>query len=128
MANQQKRPNFSEGDLCHFELPVKNKERAKAFYSKVFGWKFQDSAGNYTMITTPGQGIGGGLLSPSDDMPFKVTNYLFVNSIDAAAAKVKELGGKLLHQKTEVEGMGWMQHFEDPEGNLIALWQAKMKS
>jgi predicted enzyme related to lactoylglutathione lyase len=66
-------------------------------------------------------------LSPSDEMPFKVTNYLFVTSIDAAAAKVKEFGGKLLNEKAEVGDMGWMQHFEDPEGNLVALWQAKTK-
>jgi len=41
---------------------------------------------------------------------------------------VKALGGKLLNEKQEVQGMGWMQHFEDPEGNLVALWKPAPRS
>lgn len=125
MAEQHaKVPSFKPGDLCHFELPVKNLERAKRFYGEIFAWKFQDQPEiQYTTITTPGGQIGGGLLTPTPRMPFEVTNYLCVDSIEDAAAKIKELGGKLLNEKSEVAGFGWMQHFEDPEGNLLALWK-----
>jgi len=129
MANQQNhRHEFKPGDLCHFELPVKDMERAKGFYGEVFGWKFEGQPRpDYTLFTTPGgEAVGGGLLKPTPDMPYKVTNYLFVSSVDEAARRVKRAGGKLLNDKTEVPGFGWMQHFEDPEGNLVALWQAKM--
>ena len=119
-------PNFAQGDLCHFELPVKDSKRAKDFYGKVFGWKFEDHPEiDYTLFTTPGGKVGGGLLRPAPEMPYKVTNYLMVDSVDEAAQRVKKAGGKLLNEKTEVPGYGWMQHFEDPEGNLLALWQAR---
>jgi uncharacterized protein len=129
MADNPKQPSFVQGDLCHFELPIKNLERAKGFYGKIFGWQFHDHPEiQYTTFTTPGNqkggsAVGGGLLQPTPDMPFRVTNYLCVDSIEEAAAKVKQLGGKLLNEKTEVQGFGWMQHFEDPEGNLLALWK-----
>ena|SRR5690349_1232981 len=124
MADQQQMPNFKQGDFCHIELPVKNMERARGFYGKLFGWSFQPGPdANYTIFSTPGERIGGGLFAPQPNMPFKVTNYLCVDSIDEAAPKVKSLGGKLLNEKTEVPGYGFMQHFEDPEGNLVALWQ-----
>ena len=30
--------------IVHFELPAKDKERSKKFYSEVFGWKLEDYA------------------------------------------------------------------------------------
>lgn len=125
MAKEQ-RPRYEEGDLCHFELPVTDNERAKRFYGKVFGWQFQEAPQlNYVMFETPGKTVGGGFLHPTGAMPFKVTNYLAVKSIDATVPKIKEFGGKLVKEKTEVGDMGWMLHFEDTEGNLVALWQPK---
>jgi predicted enzyme related to lactoylglutathione lyase len=125
MANEQ-RPQFKQGDVCHFELPVSDNERAKRFYGKVFGWQFQeDPQMHYVMISTPGKTVGGGFLSPTGGMPFKVTNYIYVESIDETLPRFKEMGGKLVKEKTEVGGAGYMLHFEDTEGNLLALWQAK---
>jgi predicted enzyme related to lactoylglutathione lyase len=130
MADQSTRqPNFKPGDLCHFELPVRNQERAKAFYGKVFGWTFQQGpSSNYTIFKTPGSVVGGGLFTPDPNMPYRVTNYLCVDSIDEAAAKIKELGGKIVKDKEPVQGYGTMLHFEDPEGNLVALWKPEPRS
>jgi uncharacterized protein len=121
MANEQS-TKMKQGDICHFELPVKDTARAKAFYSEIFGWTFQDMP-DYAMFTTPGRAVGGGLFKPSAEQPPKVTNYLQVDSIDDTAKRIKGQGGKLITQKTEVAGHGSMQLFEDPEGNLMGLWQ-----
>ena len=51
----------------HFEIAVENMERAKTFYSTVFGWSFQqygDDSMPYCLATTGPDGepgINGGL-------------------------------------------------------------------
>lgn len=125
MANERQM-NFEQGDFCHVELPVKDPARAKAFYSEIFGWKYQEVPEmEYTLFATPGGRLGGGLFKPTAEQPAKVTNYLTVTSIDETAPRIKKHGGKLLTEKTEIPGHGSMLLFEDPEGNLMALFQAK---
>ena len=49
------------GKLVHFELPAADAERAKGFWSGVFGWEFGDSAMpgmEYYMVRT-GEDQGG---------------------------------------------------------------------
>jgi hypothetical protein len=37
--------------IVHFEIPVDDLNRAKKFYSQLFGWKLQDMQGmDYAMI------------------------------------------------------------------------------
>ena len=41
--------------VVHFEIPAKDLERAKKFYSTVFGWQLQQMGpemGNYVMVRT----------------------------------------------------------------------------
>lgn len=117
---------YKRGDLCHFEIPVKDTNRAKAFYGEVFGWKFEDVPQmEYTLFTTPGKVVGGGFFKPSEQMPDKVVNYLTVDSIEQSAKQVEAHGGKTLSPKIEVPGHGFFMHVLDSEGNLLALWQGK---
>ncbi|MGI0156195.1 MAG: VOC family protein, partial [Thermoplasmata archaeon] len=38
------------GEVCHFEIPADNQERAGKFYSTTFGWKLNPMPGmDYTM-------------------------------------------------------------------------------
>ena len=39
-----------------------------------------------------------------------------------AIVAVEKLGGKVLHKKTEIPGMGWFGIFHDPTGNVLALY------
>ena len=50
-------------------------------------------------------------------------NYLAVDDIDVAIAKVKELGGTITVDKTEIPGMGWYAAGTDSEGNTVALYK-----
>jgi predicted enzyme related to lactoylglutathione lyase len=85
-------PNF-------FELGVADADRARAFYSGLFGWRMEPgpSGNGYTIDTgdVPG-GLHGG--DP------EASPYLFfhVEDIDAAAARVLELGGTV--EDMDVEG------------------------
>ena len=52
-----------------------------------------------------------------------VRNYISVDDIDAAIEKVKELGGTITEDKSEIPGMGWFAVGTDSEGNILALYK-----
>ena len=112
--------------IVHVEIPADDVERGKAFYGKLFGWKFSSSPGvdNYWMVEMAqgeaSHGIGMmGRQSP-EHLP---TNYFDVESVAKYQARVEELGGKVLMPKTSVPGMGWFAVCQDTEGNVLGLWE-----
>ncbi len=38
--------------VSHFHIPVDDMDRAKKFYTKIFGWKVEASDKTYQMVTT----------------------------------------------------------------------------
>jgi uncharacterized protein len=122
--------------IVHFEIPAKDPKRASEFYTKAFGWvidqfpNFEYWSLGTTMSdkdgrpTTPGA-INGGLGKKGSTAPNNVTVTIGVPDLDAALANVKKLGGKQQGEKQPVGDMGWSAYFEDTEGNVIGLWQAK---
>jgi uncharacterized protein len=64
--------------IVHFEIPADNVERAKKFYSTLFGWKIEKAevkveadTMDYWMISTSGDtneksSLGGGLMKRKD--------------------------------------------------------------
>ncbi len=114
--------------IIHFEIPADDVQRAKTFYSKVFGWKISDPwKMDYFMVETKKDGesgINGGLMTRKmPGQPFM--NYVGVANIDKALEKITASGGVLAMPKTEIgQGMGWIAAFKDPEGNLMGLHQA----
>lgn len=113
------------GAWCHIEIPASNLEAAKKFYGGLFGWKFTPVPEmNYTLYS-PGEGeIGGGLFDPPPNVPRMITNYVNVDSLEASAKKVVELGGRLVTEKMDVPGHGSFRVFTDPEGNALCLWES----
>ena len=110
------------GKIVHFELPAADAERAKGFWSGVFGWEFGDSAMpdmEYYMVRT-GEDQGGAVL-PSDG-PFGMTVYFDTDDIDASTAKVREHGGQA-EDKMPIPHIGWFTHCKDTEGNDFSLYQ-----
>jgi len=103
--------------IVHFEIPADDVERARKFYSTLFGWKIEKAevkvdAGtmDYWMISTSGDtneksSLGGGLMKRKDPQQPNL-NYIGVSSIDEYSKKVKDLGGKVVMPKTKVEGYG----------------------
>jgi predicted enzyme related to lactoylglutathione lyase len=112
--------------FIHFEVPADEVARAKAFYTELFGWQIEAPPGfsDYWLIQTgpEGQSLGGGLFKRS--MPGQgVLNYVSVESVTDYAAKVEQLGGKIVVPRSPVPGMGWFAVFQDTEGNAMALWE-----
>jgi predicted enzyme related to lactoylglutathione lyase len=113
----------SKRNVVHVEIPAKDVEGAGKFYQSLFGWKIQSIPEmNYTMWED-GNGGGGGFPAVSEENPAgQVLVYIDSDDIDADLKKVEKLGGKVLRKKTEISGMGWFGIFQDPTGNVLALY------
>ena len=114
---------MSKRNVVHVEIPSANVDSAAKFYEQLFGWKIQPMLGmNYTMWED-GSGSGGGFPEVSDDNPAgQVLVYIASDDIDADLKNVKKLGGKVLREKTEIPQNGWFGIFQDPTGNVLALY------
>jgi hypothetical protein len=114
--------------IVHFDVAAENVERAKEFYSALFGWKFESFPEmGYNLISTTNldgtPGVGGGLGKRMDPSQ-RITNYFGVTSIDAAMKEVRRFGGTVLTEKMAVPGMGYLANCLDTEGNPFGLWEA----
>ncbi|MDA4115983.1 MAG: VOC family protein [Thaumarchaeota archaeon] len=114
--------------IVHFEIPANDPGSLSKFYSDIFGWKFkkeQMSDIDYWTITTGprGKGIFGGMYkrTGATDLP---RNYIAVDKIDKSIETFKNAGGREVVGKAEIPTIGWSFIGADPEGNLIALFQA----
>ena len=124
------------GEVGHFTLPADEPERARKFYSGVFGWKMQRVPGtDHTMVSTgpvddkgwpkePGF-IGGSIGKRGDHLQHPVV-WITVDDISATETMVEKHGGKVLQKKQPLGdgSMGHSGYFQDVEGNIIALYQA----
>ena len=121
--------------VVHFEIPADDIERAKQFYSWVFGWELADMPElGYTVVRTtpvdeqtqlpsePGA-INGGMFRRSADAPSMPVLTIDVNSVDDALKEIEAAGGRVLRPRTEIPGMGAFAYFTDPEGNALGLWE-----
>jgi predicted enzyme related to lactoylglutathione lyase len=122
------------GKVVHFELPVDDPERASAFYSGAFGWQLNPMPGmGYTLVSTgpatdtgapaePGH-INGGMMRRQGPYQHPIVT-IEVEDMPSALRTVADHGGTQVGDTNDVGGMGLSAYFEDPEGNLIGLWQS----
>ena len=111
-----------------FEIPVNDMERAKRFYESVFDVELSMlSMGTMQMYQFPmvddTYGSAGTLVQmegykPSHDGTLV---YFSVGDIDGTLGKVIASGGKTILPKMSIAEYGFVAHFEDSEGNKVAL-------
>ena len=118
--------------ICHFNIPVDDIERARAFYSDLFGWKIEKLPGpmeyyNIDTSTMDQEGVGGGM-AMRDDPQEGIVNYIDVSSVDDHCAKVTQLGGKVVVPKMPIPGFGFLAVCLDTENNVFGLWETAEKT
>lgn len=136
--------------VVHFEIHADDMERAKKFYTDVFGWEMQQMGGeygNYVVIKTgPGPdeiaagnvtmenvGINGGMMKrnaekPKEGMsPMAYVCIVGVEDVDATMAKVKACGGSQHMPKMDVPNVGELAYCGDPEGNIFGIIKPTMR-
>jgi len=83
----------------HLEIPAEDIERAKSFYSELFGWNIERVEGpaEYWLIATTNEkgerGVGGGMMKRERPRQ-TTTNYVDVPSVEEFASKVENLGAR----------------------------------
>jgi len=115
---------MSKRNIVHVEIPAVNVDGAGKFYQDLFGWKIQPIPEmNYTMWEAGEGDEYGGFPQVSQDNPAgQVLVYIASDDIEADLKQVEKLGGKVLHAKDEIPGTGWFGIFQDPTGNVLAVY------
>ena len=120
---------FRQGAFSWCELLTTDVEGAKKFYSELFGWTMEPvtNAANegmqYNLVKVDGTEIGGIMAVPphAQGMPPCWGTYVTVDDVDAAAAKVRELGGDIVVPLTDIPEVGRFCVIKDPQGAVISM-------
>jgi predicted enzyme related to lactoylglutathione lyase len=120
-----------EGTLCWADLNTPDPERAKKFYTDLFGWKItadtDDSPpSGYTHIQNGEDFIGGipPVRPESSRTPAHWLAYFYVTNCDATAAQAKKLGAKFYLEPMTMENVGRFAVLADPQGAVFAIFQS----
>lgn len=114
--------------LNWFEIPVTDLEEAKQFYEHVLGVALSvNEMGPMRMAWFPmAEGVPGAtgtLMQAEGYTPSREGTlvYFSVGDIEGTLTKVNAKGNKTLNPKTSIGEHGFVAHFEDCEGNRVAL-------
>jgi uncharacterized protein len=121
----------SSANVSHFAINADDLPRARRFYERVFGWRFEAwGPPGFFMIATGNKsdpGIHGSLqqrreLIDGDRMTgFECT--INVSDLDAVAGAVAANGGTIIMPKMLIPTVGHLLFFRDPEGNVAGAMQ-----
>jgi predicted enzyme related to lactoylglutathione lyase len=121
-----RRDSLRHDTLRHFAINCENVDRARSFYETVFGWKFQPW-GPPGFFHTTDPGVMGAIQPRRELLPgVRMTGLectFGVADIDATAASIEMLGGRIVMPKVTIPTVGTLIFFEDPEGNLLGAMQ-----
>lgn len=117
------------GYFTWFELNTTDYQGAWKFYSELFGWKHTRSMdmgpemGAYWMFGPDAENTFGGMSNVATQMkmPPHWLYYVTVENLDAALARVKQLGGQVLNGPMDVPGGDRIAQCMDPQGGMFAL-------
>jgi uncharacterized protein len=123
------RDGYPHGVPCWVDTAQPDPEAAVGFYRGLFGWEFldrmpPDAPGRYFVAQLRGRdvaAVGSQLTAPHTPV---WSTYIWVDSADETASKVKEAGGTTLAEPMDVPDAGRMGVFSDPSGAVFCVWQA----
>jgi uncharacterized protein len=123
------------GRVVHFEIHAADMDAAERFYTTVFGWTARRApAGerDYRLLVTGRDGtpgINGALLERWGDPPAAgepVSAFVCtvaVDDLDETERRIAEAGGARVVDRRDIEGVGRLAYFRDPEGNIFGVIQ-----
>ena len=112
--------------IAHFDIPADDVERARRFYERVFGWRFEAWGPPDFYLIHTGSGADAGIhgslskrnepLSGQGRSGYECT--VSVSDLAPIKAAVVANGGKVVLDEYEIVGVGRMIRFQDSEGNI----------
>lgn len=117
------------GRPCWHELMVPDLDAAKAFYGRVAGWTsrpWEGPHGPYE-VWRNGETRVGGMIALTAEQRSQGTPpcwlaYFSTPDVDGTVAKIKELGGAVIHEMTVPEA-GRFAVAADPQGGVFAVME-----
>ncbi len=111
--------------INYVELPAKNIEATKDFFTQSFGWEFVDFGSDYTSFSN--QGLDGGFYRSELKASTSTGSALIVfysQNLEATQEKIENAGGVIVEPIFEFPG-GQRFQFTEPSGNEFAVWSDK---
>ena len=120
-----------KNNLSHFAIYIDDIDRAKRFYSDLFGWNYnsygQDDFLQIKDSSDDDSKLIGALqsrkYSPIKEKIIGFECSIAVKNIDEIITKIEGNGGKIVMPKTEIPYVGWLVKFLDTEGNILCAVQ-----
>ena len=110
--------------ISYIEFTATDVPRVKEFYSRVFGWTFEDWGPDYTCFNAQSAGMNGGFSKAKAGASASAAGPLIVlYSADLKATEdaVIAAGGSIVVPTFDFPG-GRRFHLSDGAGNILAVW------
>src|SRR4051812_3644905 len=121
---------YIPGVPCWVDSSQADPQAAVAFYRQLFGWEAQNvmppgSGGEYHVATIRQEPVAGIGSQPEGSAPKPAWDtYIWVDSADETADRVRAAGGTVLSEPSDVGPFGRTAVFADPGGATFSIWQA----
>jgi uncharacterized protein len=129
IPERRKRVADRQGRFAWYELITTDVAAAKRFYAKVVGWGAQDASTAdlaYTLFTAGDAAVSGLMDLPEQARKMGATprwmGYVGVDDVDAAADRIKRLGGAVYVPPTD-SNIGRISVVADPQTATLAVVQ-----
>jgi uncharacterized protein len=110
-----------------YDLMTSDVEGAKTFYADVVGWNFSAQGPDYHVANVGTAGMGGIMATPAKHVPPFWSGYVYTLDVDAACARILQLGGKVHREPWNVPGVLRMAIVSDPTGANFNIMQPLME-
>jgi predicted enzyme related to lactoylglutathione lyase len=123
------RDGYIPGVPCWIDTSQPDPQAAADFYGALFGWELEDvmppdAPGQYFMARIRGKDVAAVGSIPEGAPQMATWNtYIWVDSADETATKVREAGGSVMMEPFDVMEAGRMAVLADPEGAVFFAWQ-----
>ncbi len=116
----------AENQIDYVEIPVTDLNRAREFFSSMFGWSFQEWGDDY-MSFNDGRLDGGFRRSSEPAVSTGVLLIFYSENLERDVDRVKGLGAEISEEIFAFPG-GRRFHFIDPTGNEYAIWSPNLEN
>jgi predicted enzyme related to lactoylglutathione lyase len=122
---------YIPGVPCWVDTNQPDPEAAAHFYGALFGWELQeqmpaDAGAHYLAARIRGEDVAAiSSIPPGAPAVATWNTYVWVDSADATAAKVRDAGGTVMAEPFDVFDAGRMAVLADPEGAAFNVWEPR---
>jgi predicted enzyme related to lactoylglutathione lyase len=116
---------YIPGVPCWIDTTQPDPEAAAAFYGELFGWQVENvmppGAPEYHIARLRGEDVAG--IARADGPTAAWNTYVWVDSADETADKIRGAGGTVIKEPADVGESGRMAVVADPGGAAFTVWE-----